>query len=62
MQLELSDGIQTELFSVVDTNHLRNLDSSRLFNFINNNSDTLTVTVGDSWTWGAGADYIIQQL
>ena len=53
IQLELSDSILTELFSVVDTGHLRNLDSSRPFNFINNDSDTLTVTVGDSWTWGA---------
>jgi hypothetical protein len=52
--IALSEHNLYQYFSVVDTGHIDKANAlDKSFNFINNNSDTLTVTVGDSWTWGA---------
>lgn len=53
MQIKLNKTNLYQYFSVVDSGHYRNHNSNRPYDFINNNSNVLTVTVGDSWTWGA---------
>jgi hypothetical protein len=42
-----------EYFSIADKFTSWHQEPTNTFNFVNRDSDTLTVTVGDSWTWGS---------
>ena len=47
--VNLASDQLSQLF-LVDPNGWRDTDP---FNFVSRDSDTLLVTIGDSWTWGA---------
>lgn len=49
--ITLSQDILYDFFTVSDTGH-DGIPRNRPFTFVNNKSDKLVVTIGDSWTWG----------
>ena len=43
-------------FTVATPSNSHYTEVTNCFDFVDRNSDTLVVTVGDSWTWGADLD------
>lgn len=54
-RIRLTDHCLSLYFSQHDTGHSdkQQCKKTHTFNFVDNDSDGLLVTVGDSWTWGA---------
>jgi hypothetical protein len=51
--MKLAQQTIPDYFSIADSTNSWYKEPTNTFNFIDNNSKTLIVTVGDSWTWGA---------
>lgn len=53
MKIKLSQDNLPEYFTIADITNSWHKIPTNTFNFISRNSDSLLVTVGDSWTWGS---------
>lgn len=51
--IELSTSNLDQYFSLPNKNRTALLVGKNPYDFVSRNSDTLVVTIGDSWTWGA---------
>jgi hypothetical protein len=51
--MKLTQTILPQYFSIADSTSSWYIEPTNTFDFIDRQSDTLVVTVGDSWTWGS---------
>lgn len=56
MQIKLSENNLLDYFNFRESWQVCDVNPLPATDFVSRNSDTLLVTVGDSWTWGAGLD------
>jgi|SaaInl59LU_5_DNA_1037362.scaffolds.fasta_scaffold11429_2 hypothetical protein len=56
MQIKLSENNLLDYFNFEESWQVCDVNPLPATDFVSRNSDTLLVTVGDSWTWGAGLD------
>ncbi len=54
MQIKLSEENLLDYFNIRESWQVCDVNPLPTTDFVSRNSDTLLVTVGDSWTWGAG--------
>ena len=54
MQIKLSEKNLLDYFNIRESWQVCDVNPLPTTDFVSRNSDTLLVTVGDSWTWGAG--------
>lgn len=54
--MRLTKEILPDYFTVASAHNSHYQNQTNTFDFVNRNSDTLVVTVGDSWTWGSDLD------
>lgn len=57
MQIKLSENNLLDYFNFEEAWLVCDVNPLPATDFVSRNSDTLLVTVGDSWTWGAGLDH-----
>ena len=51
--MKLTKKILPNYFTIASPKNSHYLTETNTFDFVNRNSNTLVVTIGDSWTWGA---------
>ena len=51
--MKLSTDLLPNYFTIATPGNSHYIKSTNCFDFVDRNADALTVTVGDSWTWGA---------
>ena len=51
--MKLSQSVLPQYFSIADSTSSWHINPTNTFDFVDRNSKTLVVTVGDSWTWGS---------
>jgi hypothetical protein len=51
--MKLSQSVLPQYFSIADSTSSWHAHPNNTFDFVDRNSNTLVVTVGDSWTWGS---------
>ena len=54
MQIKLSENNLLDYFNFIESWQVCDVNPLPATDFVSRDSDTLLVTVGDSWTWGAG--------
>lgn len=54
--MKLSTESLPQYFTIADPHNSHYTQPTNTFDFVDRNSNTLLVTVGDSWTWGADLD------
>ena len=54
--MKLSTDLLPDYFTIATPNNSHYTTPTNCFNFMDRGADTLTVTVGDSWTWGTDLD------
>lgn len=51
--MKLTKDLLLNYFTIADPNNSHYSVATNTFDFVNRNSNTLLVTIGDSWTWGS---------
>jgi len=54
--MKLTTDLLSNYFTIATPDNSHYIEPTNCFNFVDRMSDILTVTVGDSWTWGRGLD------